>query len=240
MAGALVSLLGSHPIATGRTAITLTANGNAQIDTGSFKVGSSSGLFDGTGDFITTGDLTTVLPNTSNFTLEFWVRFNVLPTSGNFRMIWGTTSSNQYWGLWNSSGTYRIAVAVTGTDGTFYRDWSNGGTPSTTTWYHYAMVKNGTSLDVYKDGTALTSPTSTGTMTANKGISGSTSYIGRWQNASSYQHNGWVDELRLSKTARYTANFTAPTSAFTNDSNTVLLVHFEGADGTTTFTDDNA
>ncbi len=49
MGGALASLLGSHPIAAGRSAITLTASGNAQIDTGSFKIGSSSGLFDGTG-----------------------------------------------------------------------------------------------------------------------------------------------------------------------------------------------
>ena len=33
-----------------------------------------------------------------------------------------------------------------------------------------------------------------------------------------------MDEIRLSNVARYTGNFTAPTSPFTSDSNTVLLI----------------
>ena len=36
-----------------------------------------------------------------------------------------------------------------------------------------------------------------------------------------------MDEVRVSDTARYTANFTPTTSAFTPDTNTKLLVHFE-------------
>lgn len=235
MAGAIISLLGSHPqVAAGRTAITLTANGNAQIDTAQSKFGGASGLFDGTGDYLS-GDLT-VLANTSDFTLEFWVRFAALPTSSNFSMIWGTTSANQYFGLWNSSGSYRIAIAVSGTDGNYYADWST--TAATNTWYHYAMTKSGSTIAVYRDGTALTSPSTTGTMTANKGIAGGTSYIGRWSNATSYQLNGWVDELRLSKISRYSGNFTPATAGFINDSDTVLLCHMNGTDATTVFVDD--
>ena len=48
-----------------------------------------------------------------------------------------------------------------------------------------------------------------------------------------------VDELRLSTTARYTANFTAPTAPFQNDANTVLLLHMDGTDAATVFFDDN-
>jgi hypothetical protein len=51
---------------------------------------------------------------------------------------------------------------------------------------------------------------------------------------------GWIDEFRFSKTARYTANFTAPAEAFTNDSNTILLTHFNAADASKIITDDNA
>jgi len=63
--------------------------------------------------------------------------------------------------------------------------------------------------------------------------------IGNYVNA--YWLNAHIDELRISKgICRYTSNFTPSTSAFVNDANTTLLMHFEGSDGSTTFTDDNS
>lgn len=221
---------------TTRTPRTITANGNAQMTTADGKFSTPSAIFDGTGDWLDIGDITGVLPNTNNFTLEFWVLFAALPTASNFSMIWGTTSGNQYFGLWNSAGSYRIAIAVQGTDGTFYSDWAT--TAAINTWYHYAFVKNGATLAVYRDGTALTSPATSGTMTSLKGISGTTTYIGRWSNATTYQLNGKLDEIRLSSSVRYTGNFTVATAEFVNDSNTVLLLHCNGNNSTTNFRDD--
>ena len=48
-----------------------------------------------------------------------------------------------------------------------------------------------------------------------------------------------MDEIRISNTARYTANFTAPTQAFVNDANTLLLLHMDGTNNSTVFIDDN-
>ena len=48
---------------------------------------------------------------------------------------------------------------------------------------------------------------------------------------------GYFDELRISNSARYTSNFTVQTSAFASDSNTKLLLHFDGTMGSSTITD---
>jgi endonuclease YncB( thermonuclease family) len=52
--------------------------------------------------------------------------------------------------------------------------------------------------------------------------------------------DGYIDEIRISNTARYTANFTPSTVAFVNDGDTLLLIHADGADASTTFIDDNS
>ncbi len=55
-----------------------------------------------------------------------------------------------------------------------------------------------------------------------------------------YYLNGWLDEFRVSKgVARWTSSFTSPSAAYTADSSTVLLLHMDGASGSTTFTDDS-
>jgi hypothetical protein len=58
--GLLLGFAGSDGSSTfadeGPTGHTVTANGNAQIDTAQFTFGASSGLFDGNGDFLTAPD----------------------------------------------------------------------------------------------------------------------------------------------------------------------------------------
>ncbi len=44
--------------------------------------------------------------------------------------------------------------------------------------------------------------------------------------------SGWVDEIRLSNTLRYTSNFVRPGSAFVSDANTVALYPFDEGTGT--------
>lgn len=44
---------------------------------------------------------------------------------------------------------------------------------------------------------------------------------------------GYIDEFRVSKTARYTTSFVAPTHRFRPDEDTVALIHFDGRNGST-------
>lgn len=59
----------------GVTGHTVTANGNAQIDTAQSKFGNASGLFDGTGDYLTIPDHADWNFGTGNFTIDAWIRF---------------------------------------------------------------------------------------------------------------------------------------------------------------------
>jgi len=81
---------------------------------------------------------------------------------------------------------------------------------------------------MYLDGTALDN---TVTDTDTDDISGSL-YIGQNGGSGSYL-TGYMDEIRISDTARYTSSFTPSTTAFTADSNTKLLIHsdFDGGLG---------
>lgn len=214
--------------------------GNAQVDTAQSKFGGASALFDGTGDYLLAAyDADTVRWNNhTNYTIEFWVRPNSM---SNFETGTGTklattigqstpTSTTSYWNFgplndgsvrwfyWTGAEQFITTTGVTLTTGN---------------WYHLAMVKTGTDLKIYVDGTERASGTVTGTpQFGTNDLS-----IGSHNNISI---NAWLDEIRISKTNRYTANFTPSTTAFVNDADTLLLIHADGTDASTAFTDDAA
>jgi hypothetical protein len=100
------------------------------------------------------------------------------------------------------------------------------------TWYHVAASYDGSTVRIFRSGTLISSAALSGTLLAgaNKLYFGGKRYDWSDQN----YLNGAVDEARLSRVARYTANFTEPASPFSSDSNTVGLWHFNENTGTTT------
>ena len=97
---------------------------------------------------------------------------------------------------------------------------------------HLACVRNGGTLTIYVNGVSVHSHANT--FDVNDDFAGTC--IGPYNtnsdetnqsiNAAGYINtNGFfVDQLRVSQVARYTSNFTPPTAAFTNDSDTKLLI----------------
>ena len=84
-------------------------------------------------------------------------------------------------------------------------------TNSLNTWYHLALVRNGTNLVMYRDGISVASRTITSSITFDWGKGGVRVGGGNWDAAQSY-FNGYIQDLRVTRGyARYTANFTAPT-----------------------------
>lgn len=101
---------------------------------------------------------------TGDFTLELWVKFESLPSSGNkmnFVSKWneGANQRSYRFGLRNNGGTYLLFLGVSddGTGGAHDSQSDEAWTPSTGTWYHVAVTYTKTSsgnVQFYVDGVA--------------------------------------------------------------------------------------
>jgi hypothetical protein len=192
--------------ATGKT---VTAGGNASVTTSQYKfseVGASM-VFDGNGDYLSLADSADWYLGTGDFTIDCWVRFNALPAvtarlyhhknTGNSALI-----TIQY----NSTGS--ITFNVQKTDGSDLIFITSANTFSTGSWYHVAVVRNGSNWYLFVNGVSEASQS--GISDAIADLNG-TLYIGIHSDLSSYPFNGWLSQVRFSKgIARWTSNFTPP------------------------------
>lgn len=184
--------------------LAFTANGNAQISTAESKFGGASGLFDGTGDYITSDTTTDALTfGTSDFTIEFWLRPGSLPVGGVLQQT-PTSAPAIYI---NVDSTFGVRI---GRHGAAQLD-SATDTLSVGVWTHLAFVRDSGSVKIFFDGVSQSMSATGGgiggyNFSATKAIE-----IGRTADASL---DGYMDSLRVTKAARYTTNFTPPTAAF--------------------------
>ena len=212
-----------------RSKKSIQAVGNAQIDTAQSKFGGASLLLDGVGDYLLVTNHSTLAHGSENFTIEMWVRFTSQPIAGSYRVFYDArpASTNGAYPVLTQKGTAIVYYANSA-------DRITSGALTTGVWYHVAVSRSGTDTKMFIDGTQVGS-----TYTDSTTYLSSNLYIGGDSFSNTSQYAGWIDELRISKIARYTANFTAPTAPFTNDENTVLLLHMDGTDAITYFEDDN-
>jgi hypothetical protein len=210
---------------TGRSQVGITAVGNAQIDTAQNKFGGASALFDGSGDRL----IANSIPELGNdLTIEFWYRHNSF--GGQAHFVDARLASD---GSVNKPTLFRTTSS---TLDLFYAGnvvISGAWTPTSGVWYHIALVRSSGIVRIYVGGTQLGSNWSN-----SQTWDGSDYSIGDYAGGG-FGINGHIDEFRISNSARYTAGFTAPTSPFVNDANTLLLIHMDQADGATLFRDDN-
>jgi hypothetical protein len=178
--------------------------GNAQISTSVKKYGTGSLYFDGSGDWLTTPYGPTQNFGTGNFTIECWAYLNSLSASYYVPMgTWGSGTSDEWLIQIRNDGYIRF---LTTAGSTFY-----SASITTATWYHIAVVRNSSTINIYVNGTSVGSYTCTNSL----GSVSKTLYIGT--QAGTWDWNGYIDDLRITNGyARYTTTFTPPTAAFPN------------------------
>ena len=218
---------------------TVTFANTAQISTAQSKFGGSSLLLDGDSDYVDLPRATNQLVS-EDFTIEFWFRINSgagSETVGLFGSYY--TGGGGKGMLMQSSATYNQVFfqwmygSGSGTDWAYLNQTQGTRTAlSNNTWYHVAVTRSGNTWRLFLNGTQEDSVTQSGELTD----SGSTTRLGSYGPSDSASHrlNGYIEDFRITRgVARYTSNFTAPTSAHptsAGDVNNVVVIN-SNADG---------
>lgn len=200
---------------SGGSAHTWTANGNAQIDTAQSKFGGASGLFDGTGDYVTASDHADFTLGSGDWTVDVW--FRVAGGDGSTLRLAGQSDSS----LTSTTRTFMItrtaaniiqAQAFVGSTGTVCTGTTQFTTAVNTGWHHVAMVRSGNTLKLFIDGAQEGGDQS---ITGTVNDSANALSVGRLGEEGANYFNGWLEEFRLSVgVARWTTTFTPPRSPY--------------------------
>ena len=178
--------------------------GDAKVSTSVKKYGSSSMSFDGTGDYLKIPYSPSFNFGTGNFTIEGWVYLNSL--SASYYVVAGTftTGTTDEWliQIANNGNIRFLTIGSDDGEGATFRSASI----TTSTWYHLAAVRSGTTVTLYVNGTSVGSYTNSNSI----GSVSKVLYIGI-QNAGTWPLDGYIDDLRITRGyARYTTTFTPP------------------------------
>ncbi len=196
---------------------TVTAAGNAQIDTSTspYAGGTSCGLFDGTGDYLSVPDGVSLDFGTGDFTVEGWVR---AASFANVPFLWhkfgaGSGASNGWFIEIDASNIYAgKGVASAGADfAAFACSLTTG------VWYYIAITRTGNTLECYLGGLSLGVFTPGGGGIATDVDNTSPMVLGGGGASffAANHLNGRLADWRVTKgVRRYTSNFTAPVVPF--------------------------
>jgi len=178
--------------------------------------------FNGAGNYVGVS----AFPNhsTSTRTVEWWAK-----STG--------TGNGGYLGSWENSVSEFNFVCVNNVGANQWYVQTGGGTVYVSpvpaeaydgSWHHFALVESNSTVTVYIDGTSRTSGAASLSMGGTADLE-----IGDYDDGAGLGYNGTIDEVRISKVARYTNSF-PPAVSFTVDSDTVGYWKFnEGSGGTT-------
>jgi len=164
---------------------------------------------------------------TGDFTIEAWYYFTSFSNSfGHYDQWNGSSTGSGNVQMWNSTSAQGKIK--------WYYDGGSNFTSSTTMstgqWYHVAYVRESGTLKMYFNGTV---DSNTQSYSSQLGKTG-TVYLGDQHSGGGSAPQYYIDDLRVTKgLARYTSNFTAPTTAHLSsagDSFKQIIVN-ENADG---------
>jgi len=194
--------------------LTVNGNDNAQIDTTIKKFGTGSIKFDGSSDYLTVAPTSLLDFGTGQFTIEFWT-YITSNADQTILLVNGDSSNPGLGGLSISLDSSRRMYVHSKINGSSSWDFDSGAVNaglSLNTWHFIALNRDNTgNIKLFRDGMLIYSNTWAGSILSN----GQT-YIGALNNNTSGFH-GYLEDLRITKgIARYSLNFTPPSTPLPN------------------------
>lgn len=178
------------------------------------KYGNSSIFFSGGYQwcYLGNGNLP-VLPTLGDFTVECWI----YPTNSDITLMALNTAASAFAALrvsLNATGTIGLLSSTNGSS--FAINTTSSVCLTFNAWQHVAFVRYGNNIVIYHNGSAVLTSTAIGATTAL--MAGVESILGAldFRNNADFIsfYNGYIDDFRVTNTARYQGNFTAPTTTF--------------------------
>ena len=149
---------------------------------------------DGSGDYISL-DTSSYLDG--DFTIEMWWNFDGISSSSGYKMLWG----GQHYGSGNGGGLGHyildntIKTWVANTSGTAVNVITSSAVLESSKWHHIVLTRSGSSMVAYVDGENV------GTGTYSGELSSPNTKIGAHYNATLYDVDGRVGQVRVYDTA---------------------------------------
>jgi len=185
----------------------LETSGDTKVSTAISKFGGSSMYFPG-GSHIKIPNSPNLKLTSGDWTIEFWMYCSGAQAGAN-NAIWTQDNTGGYTGIIISANSSRQVQFTSSEAGSWTYLFQTIGTYTDNTWHHVAVTKSGSTVRGFFDGTlnlTINSFPASILSTTNESVIGlySSSYF-----------IGYLDDFRITKGyARYTANFTPPTSTF--------------------------
>ena len=200
------------------------SNGSAEIvdSRGITPFGTHCAYFDGTAYYTVPSSHKLAFGTSQDFTIEAWARRSVSSQMCLFDMRTSNSLNPMMDVVANGAVRAIAGAAVVNSAAGFTND----------AWHHVAWSRSSGTSRIFLNGTLLFSFADTYAYVAGKTTIGDEGGGGsKWV--------GWLDEFRVSKVARYTANFAPHTAPHVRDADTVYLFHFNDGHGSQLIRDDS-
>jgi hypothetical protein len=199
------SVMGGSPaIILDEVGNNININGAVNISTTVSRYDINSIWFNSNDGYIATDSSSIYTLNTSDFTIEFWLYANSTIT-GNVIVsnVIGSTYTTNDWKMIFNNNNVQLSIFNSGLT------LQSLNHITTNTWYHIAIVREGSLFTLFVNGVVNSTFTYSGSV--DNGVSNIIKLGGITAGTTM---DGYIDDFRLSNIARYHTNFTPPTSDY--------------------------